>query len=639
MELGGLFYRVGDGATIQNIGIEASVLNLDMQNPEGQTNGERWYYWGDGTYWMEHPGMLANLFGSKTTVSQCYTQGAIYMPTDNGWGGALTGMSADSTANCYARVDIYQKGNIAEESGFISNPHDYLNMTNCYNAGKLHDAMGRGGLSVREGFESFYYDKELLSCDYDRSYYGTLKERGRTTNEMKAKSTFEGWDFETIWGRNNSINDGYPYLRVFHPDAPAITINARSYTREYGEDNPTFEFITEGEDLQGTPEIVCEATATSPVGEYPIVIRKGSVTNDNDTYVNGVLTITKAPLCITAKSYSVRQGDPLPQYELEYSGFKNNETETVLTKQPVVTCEASAASLPGTYDIVASDAEAENYEISYEKGTLTITPFRRGDVNNDGHVDVADLTGVVHFILNESTAGLNFESADMDESGAVEINDYAALVKLILNSPKAEAPMIRRSPAILRNLVSLSSDGRGEILVSLLEEGQFTGLQFDLILPDGVTLAENGARSESSRHGCWYVRHEDGSYGILCSSMSNAELHEGPVLRLRTDGRADGTASVCNVVLSDIYSTRHEAAPAETYMDDATSIAGVTGDGLTVRTGNGTLSMLSSQDRTVTVYGVSGMVITEMTLVAGKANTVSLPAGIYVVNNRKVTVR
>ena len=220
LELGGLFYRVGDGATIQNLGIKASVLNLDMQNPEGQTNGERWYYWGDGTYWMEHPGMLANLFGSKTTVSQCYTQGAIYMPTDNGWGGALTGMSADSTANCYARVDIYQKGNIAEESGFISNPHDYLNMTNCYNAGKLHDAMGRGGLSVREGFESFYYDKELLSCDYDRSYYGTLKERGRTTNEMKAKSTFEGWDFETIWGRNNSINDGYPYLRVFHPDAP-----------------------------------------------------------------------------------------------------------------------------------------------------------------------------------------------------------------------------------------------------------------------------------------------------------------------------------------------------------------------------------------------------------------------------------
>ena len=189
------------------------------------------------------------------------------------------------------------------------------------------------------------------------------------------------------------------------------------------------------------------------------------------------------------------------------------------------------------------------------------------------------------------------------------------------------------------NLISLSSDGKGEILVSLLEESRFTGLQFDLILPDGVTLAENGARSESSRHGCWYARHEDGSYAILCSSMSNAELHEGPVLRLRTDAKADGTASVCNVVLSDIYSTRHEAAPAETFMEDATAIAGVTGDGLTVRTGHGTLSLLSGQDRTVTVYGVGGMVITETDLVAGKANTIKLPAGVYIVNNRKVTVR
>ena len=218
LELGGLFYRVGDGATIQNLGIEASVLNLDMQNPEGQTNGERWYYWGDGRYWMEHPGMLANLFGSETSVSQCYTQGAIYMPSDNGLAGALTGNSAtNSTTNCYSRVDIYQKDQPAYESGFIAVPTGGL--TNCYNAGKVHDGMGRAGYDLRGDYlDNFYFDKELIS---NKGYsYDILKARGRTTNEMKAKSTYEGWDFETIWGRSNSINDGYPYLRVFHPDAP-----------------------------------------------------------------------------------------------------------------------------------------------------------------------------------------------------------------------------------------------------------------------------------------------------------------------------------------------------------------------------------------------------------------------------------
>lgn len=215
LEIGGLFYRVGDGATIKNLGIEASVINLQEQNPEGQTNDERWYYWGNGVYRIENLGMLADLLGSETSVSQCYTQGAIYMSTDNGYAGALTGRSAATTTNCYARVDIYQKGNIAEESGFIFSPNEYLNMTNCYNAGKVHDGMGRSGYGLREGLDSYYFDKELIS---NEGYsYDILKVRGRTSAEMKQKSTYEGWDFETVWGISASINDGYPYLRLFHP--------------------------------------------------------------------------------------------------------------------------------------------------------------------------------------------------------------------------------------------------------------------------------------------------------------------------------------------------------------------------------------------------------------------------------------
>ncbi len=53
-----------------------------------------------------------------------------------------------------------------------------------------------------------------------------------------------------------------------------VTVTAKSYTREYGDANPVFEFTSEGADLEGSPEIICEATATSPVGEYPIIIPK-----------------------------------------------------------------------------------------------------------------------------------------------------------------------------------------------------------------------------------------------------------------------------------------------------------------------------------------------------------------------------
>lgn len=150
------------------------------------------------------------------------------------------------------------------------------------------------------------------------------------------------------------------------------TVTVKSYTREYGEMNPTFEYDVKGDELDGSPDISCEATPRSPVGTYPIVVTKGSVTNYNTNYVNGALTVMKAPLTVTARNHAVKQGEALPTFTATYSGFKNGETASVLTKQPTFTCTATSASAPGTYDIMVSGAEAQNYELTFVRGTLTI---------------------------------------------------------------------------------------------------------------------------------------------------------------------------------------------------------------------------------------------------------------------------
>lgn len=156
-------------------------------------------------------------------------------------------------------------------------------------------------------------------------------------------------------------------------EADPITVTALNYTREYGDDNPNFDFTVSGATLNGTPTITCSATKNSPVGTYPIKISQGSVSNYNVTYVDGTLTITKAPLTITAQSYTRKQGEDNPTFEVTYSGFKNNETSSVLAKQPTVSTTATKDSPVGTYDITVSGAEAQNYDISYVKGTLTVT--------------------------------------------------------------------------------------------------------------------------------------------------------------------------------------------------------------------------------------------------------------------------
>ena len=223
-----------------------------------------------------------------------------------------------------------------------------------------------------------------------------------------------------------------------------ITVTAKNYTRQYGEANPTFEFDVKGGMALGNATVSCEATATSPVGTYPIVISKGDIANSEVTLENGTLTITKAPLTITAKSYSRKQGEENPKFEVEYSGFKNKETESVLTKKPTVTTKATADSEPGEYDIVVAGAEAQNYELHYVNGKLTVE--KRPTITEDGAVyeitepddgreaGVAFEDGLVVDGEYEIPSTINHEGENYTVTGigAGAFNDNTALIQITI---------------------------------------------------------------------------------------------------------------------------------------------------------------------------------------------------------------
>ena len=149
-------------------------------------------------------------------------------------------------------------------------------------------------------------------------------------------------------------------------------ITASSYTREYGDANPTFEY-TCAVTLNGEPVITCAADETSAPGTYPITISQGTVTNTGLVFVDGTLTITKAPLAITANSYTITEGDALPAFDAVYEGLKNSESESVVN--PVFSCTATDSNTPGTYPITVT-ASSDNYDITTVAGMLTIIPTK-----------------------------------------------------------------------------------------------------------------------------------------------------------------------------------------------------------------------------------------------------------------------
>lgn len=217
--------------------------------------------------------------------------------------------------------------------------------------------------------------------------------RGRTSTASESSTVFEGVDkslcilyvpkgSEEAYREADGWNQFEQIVGIHSKNDPAVTVTMKSYTREYGEENPAFEFTTEGAALDGEPVIECMATPASDAGTYDIVVKKGTVENYNDTYVNGTLTITKAPLTVTVADVTREQYEENPSFVISYEGWKLQDDESVLAKKPIATTTAKKDSPVGEYEIVVTGGEATNYELSYVKGTLTV-------IQSTGIVDFA----------------------------------------------------------------------------------------------------------------------------------------------------------------------------------------------------------------------------------------------------------
>jgi len=221
----------------------------------------------------------------------------------------------------------------------------------------------------------------------------TLHVPATAVNAYKSVSSYNSNGFWKKFANIVALQEGDPGYEEMND----VTLTAKSYTREYGEANPTFEYtVSGGTIISGTPTVTCSATATSPVGTYDIIISKGTVGNNGTVnLVNGTLTITKAPLTISAGNYTKKEGEDNPEFTPVFTGFKNNETKAVLTKQPVVTTTATKDSPAGDYEVTISGAEAQNYSFSYQSGTLTVTakPVKLEPIESETSMNADELRG------------------------------------------------------------------------------------------------------------------------------------------------------------------------------------------------------------------------------------------------------
>ena len=172
---------------------------------------------------------------------------------------------------------------------------------------------------------------------------------------------------------NNYTVNYVPGTLTITPAQLSITVDDQRMV--YGGTVPTPTYTVTGlvneDSTDGTVTINMEA-ATSGVGVYDITPVLDNA-NYTVTIVPGKLIITAAPLTITANDQTMVYGGTQPTLTASLTGLVNGDTGTDLVDSLTLDT-VSASSGVGTYNISIVGATSGNYRISYQTGTLTITP-------------------------------------------------------------------------------------------------------------------------------------------------------------------------------------------------------------------------------------------------------------------------
>jgi len=200
-----------------------------------------------------------------------------------------------------------------------------------------------------------------------------------------------------------------------------LTVSVANASMVYGDAVPalsgTIAGIKDGENI--TASYSTTATSTSAPGTYPIV----AAVSDNGTGVlanytvvinNGTLTISPAPLVVTAANASRLYGDPNPGFTGTITGLKNSDNIGA-----IFSAAADPTSPVGTYSIIPTLTDPNNklgnYSVTLNNGVLTVAPAPLSVVAADASRLYGDpnpaFSGTLTGIKNSDNITASFSSA------------------------------------------------------------------------------------------------------------------------------------------------------------------------------------------------------------------------------------
>jgi hypothetical protein len=162
-----------------------------------------------------------------------------------------------------------------------------------------------------------------------------------------------------------------------------VNVSADAKTKVYGDADPRLTFAVEtasaGRGLKAGDALGGDLTrvAGETVAGGPYTISQGTVNNSNYaiSFTDGALTVTRAPLTVTADDKERRFGeaDPVLTFTVNGSQLKSGDAASVV-RGATLTAPTGISLLPDDYPITLASASADNYALTLVDGVLTVTP-------------------------------------------------------------------------------------------------------------------------------------------------------------------------------------------------------------------------------------------------------------------------
>lgn len=215
---GGLLAAHSEGV-VSRCGVEGKIMNnyIDTRNPAA-LGGLIGYIENDATLtesyavvdiasYNSNTGGLFALASNTVTISDNFVRGSVHFDACGGFGSIGYSTNNQNMSGVYGALSLSWK----------TIPTSMLSIGGAYNYNQSFSPTN-----------PVYYNKELVAPAFDLldSTFAEIafnRGTGLNTLEMQRMDSYPGWDFNTVWGRRNDINDGYPYLRW---TAPGLTNDA-----------------------------------------------------------------------------------------------------------------------------------------------------------------------------------------------------------------------------------------------------------------------------------------------------------------------------------------------------------------------------------------------------------------------------